>query len=104
MRRGRFSSPPSVASATERFKQEADPMRGFIDERTEFVHKNNAPFCPRTDVYMAYTTWAAVNGFHQMSAARFYESFAAACVGVSEHPFRVAVRDGVRGYYGVVIT
>jgi len=103
MRRGKFDIPRSVLTATDRFKAEADPMRGFIDERVEFRHPTNAQHIPRTVFYEAYTTWSVVNGFHQMSAARFYESFAAAVVAVSELPFRSATRDGVKGYIGVAV-
>lgn len=103
MRRGSFHLPHSVIKATERFKTEADPMRGFIGERVEFRHPNNAPFVARTDFYNGYTAWAAVNGFHQMSASRFYESFVAACVDSSEHPFIVRTNKGVNGYRGAVM-
>ena len=103
MRRGRFSLPPSVLAATERFKMEADPMRGFIEERGSFHHQNDPVFTPRTDLYNAYVAWAAVNGFHQMSAQRFYESFTAAAVDTSEFPVTTVKRDGVYGYRGVTI-
>lgn len=103
MRRGSFAIPASVASATDRFKREADPMRGFIDERIEAVHPNSAPFVPRTDVYNGYTTWAAVNGFHQMSASRFYESFVAAATDSGINVRSLTVR-GVNGYRGFVIS
>lgn len=102
MRRGSFAIPASVSSATERFKTEADPMRGFIGERIEPVHVNNSPFVARTDVYNGYTTWAAVNGFHQMSASRFYESFVAAATdsGIS---IKAVTNKGVIGYRGFAI-
>ena len=98
MRRGSFVLPASVANATERFKMEADPMRGFIEERIEFTKDT---FTPRTEIYTGYTTWATINGFHTMSAQRFYESFIAAAVDVSSSPVKPTVRDGVRGYVGM---
>jgi phage/plasmid-associated DNA primase len=102
MRRGAFATPDSIRVATERFKIEADPMRGFIGERIEGRHANNAPFVPRTDVYNEYTTWAALNGFHQMSASRFYESFTAAVIdmGINIHARTI---HGVSGFRGIVI-
>lgn len=100
MRRGAFSLPASVANATQRFKMEADPMRGFIDERIEFVHSG---FTPRTEIYSAYTAWAVLNGFHQMSAHRFYESFTAAAVDMSNYPVMPTVVKGTRGYNGIKI-
>jgi len=77
-------------------------MRGFIGERIEPVHPNNSPFVPRTDVYNGYTSWAAVNGFHQMSASRFYESFIAAATD-SGIVVRQARNQGVNGYRGFAI-
>lgn len=101
MRRGSFSLPASVTNATARFKNEADPMRGFIEERVSFLHENDPTFLPRTDLYVAYTTWASINGFHQMSAQRFYEGFNSAATDVSEFPVRIAVRGGTRGFVGI---
>jgi putative DNA primase/helicase len=103
MRRGQFQLPPSVISATERFKTEADPMRGFIEERIECRHPNNAPFVARQDFYLAYSTWASINGFHVMSAQRFYESFVAAGTGVWEYPLRVITLHGTQGYKGIAL-
>lgn len=100
MRRGSFTLPPSVISATERFKLEADPLRAFIDER---IKPNTNAFVERTEVYVAYTAWATVNGFHQMSAARFYESFLAALTDSHNYTVRIVKRDGYRGYVGIAI-
>lgn len=99
LRRGAFDIPPSVQRATERFKMEADPMRGFIEERVI----NNPGFTPRMDFYNAYTAWAGINGFHTMSAQRFYESFVAAAIDTLEKPFRVVTLDGNRGYRGIAL-
>jgi phage/plasmid-associated DNA primase len=96
MRRGAFSSPASVTRATQRFREEADPVRGFIRER--ITQRANA-FTARTDVYNAYVAWGAVNGFAQLSAARFYESFNAVLAGKA----RPYTKDGTRGYKGIVI-
>jgi putative DNA primase/helicase len=103
MRRGAFAIPPSVANATERFKMEADPMRGFIEERIEFLHSNATGFTPRTELYLAYSAWAGINGFHQMSAQRFYEGFTSAAVDVSTHPVVPVTRDGTRGFKGLMV-
>ena len=103
MRRGKFTIPPSVATATERFKMEADPMRGFIEERIEFHSEHSPSFAPRTELYMAYSSWAGLNGFHQMSAQRFYEGFTAAAVDSSQYPVVAITRGGTRGYKGISI-
>ena len=99
MRRGSFALPPSVTIATERFKKEADPLRGFIEDRVESRHPSNAPFVPRMEFYSAYTVWAQVNGFHQMSAQRFYESFVAAL----DTPPKSVTNHGTIGYRGIAL-
>jgi phage/plasmid-associated DNA primase len=101
MRRGTFALPPSVTDATRKFKMEADPMRGFIEERVVSKHPNDPAFTPRTGIYNSYTTWATINGFHQMSAQRFYESFMAASVDTFTNPIAEVLRDGVKGYKGI---
>ena len=103
MRRGAFALPPSVINATAKFKREADPLRGFLEERIKSHHSSDPTFTPRTELYLAYTTWAAVGGYHQMSSQLFYEKFAAAAVDSLPHPMVVVVRQGVRGYKGVSI-
>jgi len=101
MRRGAFSAPASVADATRNFKMEADPIRGFIEERIVSKHPNDVVHVARTDIYMAYTTWSSLNGFHQMSAQRFYETFVAACVDALTYPVREVTISGVRGFKGI---
>jgi len=103
MRRGAFALPPSVVNATERFKREADPLRGFIEERIRSEPPNQKAFTPRTDVYLAYSTWAAVAGYHQMSSQVFYEKFTAAVVEGLPNPMVAVTRSGIRGYRGVSI-
>lgn len=103
MRRGAFHLPPSVVRASDKFKREADPMRGFIDDRIKFHHEHDPHFVPRTEVYLAYSTWASVNGFSPMSAQRFYESFVAAAVDTSHHPVKSHGQNGVRGFSGVSV-
>ncbi len=104
MRRGQFAIPQSVHEATERFKAEADPMRSFIADRIESKHPSHAPFVNRTDFYTAYSTWSAVNGFHVMSASRFYESFVAAVTDSCDYPVKVVRRAEGIGFIGVVMS
>lgn len=104
MRRGAFTLPPSVLHATERFKQEADPVRAFIEEACRAQHPNSASFTARMEFYVAYTAWAGMNGFHQMAAARFYESFLAAAIDQSDAPIRAVTVAGNRGFKGIELT
>lgn len=99
MRRGAFTLPPSVLEATERFRMEADPIRGFISEKLD----SSNGFVERTEVYSEYTMWSALNGFHQMSATRFYEQLQMVMVDAFDYPVRAAIRDGTRGYVGLRI-
>jgi P4 family phage/plasmid primase-like protien len=96
MRRGTFTLPPSVVSATDRFKMEADPMRGFIDECVQGANT----FVPRMEFYVRYTSWAIANGFAQMSANRFYESLTAAAID-SGHTIKLVTMHGTRGFKGI---
>jgi putative DNA primase/helicase len=101
MRRGSFSLPASVINATQRFKQEADPLRAFLDECVVSKHPNDTAFVPRTEFYVRYTSWGSANGFHQMSAARFYESLLAAAADAFEFPVKSVKTNGVFGYRGM---
>lgn len=101
MRRGGFGMPRSVSNATRRFRMEADPMRGFIEERIDSYHPNNPHSISRTEVYNAYTIWAGLNGFQAMSAQRFYEGFVAACVDALDNPIKERKINGVREFKGI---
>ena len=100
MRRGAFTLPPSVISATERFKMEADPLRGFLEDR---IVSDPHAFTPRTEIYVTYTVWASLNGFHPMSAQVFYEKFMVAAVDTFTTPIALRTVHGARGYRGVAI-
>jgi putative DNA primase/helicase len=96
MRRGAFTLPPSVVNATDKFRREADPIRGYIDER---IRQDPHKFTPRSDVYGDYAAWCGVNGFHAMSASRFYEAFitaASASIRIKQR-----IHKGIRGFVGI---
>ena len=78
-------------------------MRGFIEDRVEGHHPNDPAFTPRSEIYMAYTVWAALNGFQAQSAQRFYEGFVAACIDTLEYPLREYIKSGVRGFKGITL-
>ena len=98
MRRGAFINPPSVQKATKRFREEADPIRGFIRERLIAADS----FVARTDIYNAYVSWAGINGYAQMSNSRFYESLMSAIV--ESIPVKPVINGGIRGYRGMQLT
>jgi P4 family phage/plasmid primase-like protien len=100
LRRGAFTMPASVVKATERFKREADPMRGFIEDRITF---DEHAFTARMDIYGVYSGYAALNGFHSMSASRFYESFMSAATDTSNSPIKPVTVKGTQGYRGIAI-
>lgn len=101
LRRGSFALPESVRAATERFRMEADPLRAFIEERLTAVPEHG-PVLPRTEVYTVYTVWAMQQGYHAMSAARFYESFLMALTGMG-WSIRPVTINGIRGYKGIML-
>jgi P4 family phage/plasmid primase-like protien len=103
MRRGAFNEPDSVRKATARFRIEADPMRAFIDDKLISRHPNNAPFISRTEVYAEYVAWSGMNGFHQMSASRFYENLQQVAVEAMEYPMSTRIHEGIRGYIGFTV-
>jgi P4 family phage/plasmid primase-like protien len=103
LRRGKFTIPKSVQKATANFRRDADPMRSFIEERVCTRPPGLGDFTPRTTVYSEYTTWALLNGFHQMSAQRFYEAFASTIVVAKDFPVVPVKKRGVRGYRGILI-
>lgn len=100
MRRGKFTTPRSVEEATQRFRNEADPMRAFIEECIKF---DTHAFTVRAEIYARYASWSVTNGFHAMSASRFYEGFTMSAVDMSETMIRAAKRRGEHGYVGVTI-
>lgn len=100
MRRGAFITPASVEKATRRFREEADPVRGFIRERIR--QADGYALTDRTHIYNSYVAWSTVNGFHQMSAARFYESFNSAVL--ETHSVKVTINRGIRGYRGITLS
>ena len=97
MRRGSFSLPPSVVNATERFRKEADPIRGYVEDRLTVTHGRD--FTARADVYADYAAWAATNGYHSMAATRFYEQLTTVLAG----QITPTKRMGERGFRGITI-
>lgn len=97
IRRGSFSLPPSVVAATERFRKEADPIRGYVEDRLTVTRGRD--FTSRPDVYADYAAWAATNGYHNMAATRFYEQLTTVLAG----QITPAKREGERGFRGMTI-
>lgn len=98
LNRGAFRMPDSVKKATEHFRVEADPVRGFISERIRETRRD-ADWLSRTEIYAEYVSWAGTNGFSQMSNSRFYEQLNAAIPEALPHatPTRRGGADGYRG-------
>ena len=97
MRRGRFSIPRSVAAATERFRKEADPIRGYVEERLTVTGGRER--VSRADVYADYSAWAATNGYHSMAASRFYEQLTTVLAGRITY----TIARGEKSFRGMVI-
>lgn len=99
MQRGRFVQPKSVAAATRKFRDDADPLRSFIKDNVSF--DDDRAFTNRTEIYSAYAAWCVMNGFRAMSAQRFYESFDMAVTSLTDNPVECKTRRGYQGYKGV---
>ena len=96
LNRGAFRMPESVRKATEHFRIEADPIRGFISDRITVANDTKA-WLSRAEIYSDYVAWAGTNGFSQMSSSRFIEQFNAALPELL--PYSIPVRrDGYPGY------
>jgi putative DNA primase/helicase len=97
--RREFEIPASVRAATAKFRTEADPLRAFIEDR---VRADEDRAVARQEVYLTYTSWAVVNGFHPMSASRFYESIQMVFVDLIPHPVLTGRRkSGERVFRGI---
>ena len=104
MRRGAFTLPKAVQEATARFKNEADPVRAFVEERVMVAdaRKENA-WIARAELYGAYVSWSMVNGFHQMSAMKFYEALAVAITDLFDIPLTEKKNNTVKGFSHLII-
>ncbi len=67
--RRRFMLTESVAEATDRYRETADPVRVFVSERLELIPEERVR---RPVVYEKYREWCASNGHEPLSAKRFY--------------------------------
>lgn len=72
-----FSMPESVRAAGAKYRENADPIRRFADDRLT-ITGDQAHRKPRAAVYGAYKVWCEENGHRPMSAARFYEHLGSA--------------------------
>jgi putative DNA primase/helicase len=101
LNRGAFRMPDSVKAATDHFRKEADPIRGYISERLREVPDYKS-WTGRTEIYADYVAWAGTNGFSQMSNSRFYEQLNAAMPDALPRAIPV-LRDGYPGYRTITI-
>jgi putative DNA primase/helicase len=61
-------APPEVIGATDAYREEMDPLAGFIEERCVTTDTARAT---AKDLYAAYITWASNEGEHAMSQRTF---------------------------------
>lgn len=90
--RGRFSLPPSVERAGERYRDKLDTVRGFVGESCT-VHPD--AWVPRPVLYRQYRQWATDSGRLPVSVEKFNEHLRQA------YPVSEKTRRGARGWAGL---
>lgn len=98
MQRGYFDPPESVRLATARFREVADPVRGFLAEK---LVADPDGWLPRTALYDAYADWTEEQGGAPLRAAGFYERLRAAASDTLGVRVEDRQRKGVRGFKGL---
>lgn len=92
--RGEFELPPSAITARDDFDRRVDQVRTWIADVCD-LHPAH-PWLARTQLYAAYTGWAARSGQRPVKAAEFYDRLEA----IGAEP---AIIRGVRGFRGIKI-
>ncbi|MCX2164237.1 DNA primase family protein, partial [Corynebacterium auriscanis] len=78
----RFTVPDTQAELLESVREQAAPVRTFLETAYEVTH-NESDFVLRSEVYRDYKGWCADNGYHARSQGSMAEAInAAAVVGV----------------------
>ena len=76
MARGNFTVPTSIREAFERFKDESDPIRGFL---ADVSRESRSGWVSRVEVWEVYELWAKDSGIKKpLSRAKFYTRLEAA--------------------------
>jgi P4 family phage/plasmid primase-like protien len=99
METGRFTRPPTVAEAEDRFRRHADPVRGFLAERV--IPDPYHGWVDRADLHHAYRAWAQEAGVAALPAQRFNEKLDEVHVELFGVPRTAATRRGRRGWAGI---
>jgi len=76
-----LGDPPDVMAATEQYRQESDRLKEFFEDRCTVAAQGDANswkkekfYAPVTDLYPAYSSWAAASGDkHPLSKGLFDE-------------------------------
>jgi putative DNA primase/helicase len=69
MKNSAFTISRSVRTATDDYRQQADPVRAFVDDRLDVVAGSREK---RSLIYHEYKAWCEDNGRHAFSSHRFY--------------------------------
>jgi putative DNA primase/helicase len=73
--RGALTIPESHQAALDTWRQRADQVRAFVDERCDRLPLNAEPYqwTPASNVYSRYRTWAQDNGHRAVASNTFGE-------------------------------
>jgi P4 family phage/plasmid primase-like protien len=99
MEAGRFTRPPTVAEAEDRFRRHADPVRGFLAERV--VADPYYGWVDRADLHHAYRAWTQEAGVAVLPAQRFNEKLNEVHVELFGVPRSSTKRRGRPGWAGI---
>ena len=76
MTRGGYSIPASVTDATTGYRENADPLRRFIDDCI-IVTGGHGDTVTRSGVYTRYKEWIDENGHRPLGANKFWSRLVA---------------------------
>lgn len=96
MARGGFELTETARNAQADFERRVDQVRFWLSE-DERICRTDDHWSARTELYIAYKSWANANGVGQLKAPEFYDRLQAAGL-------RPAKRAGTRGYAGIAVT
>lgn len=94
MVRGQFDPPRVVREATEKYRDDADPIRTFLNE-TYATFNSGQHWSPRTSVYASYVQWMNEAGHRALGRSHFYDALESANGSIS---VTHSIRQGTRGY------
>ena len=86
-----------VTDATQKYREESDELKAFIDDAAEIDRENEDYFTTKRAMKEAYCQWCEDNGRYPLRSSEFIEQLKAK--GITE-----GKRNNQRGWLGIKIT